>query len=58
MVLLGIEGDLAVLNDPGMHQAAIRVPLDDLQLAWDEMANLYALLRKRTAPSAHTVDAI
>jgi len=49
VVLLGIEGDRAVLNDPDVLQAAIRVPLDDLLLAWDEMANLYALLRKKSA---------
>ena len=50
VVLLGIENNWAVLNDPGVRQAAIRVSLDDLLLAWDEMANLYALLRKRIAP--------
>jgi hypothetical protein len=45
VVLTGVESDLAVLNDPAMHQAATRVSLDDLYLAWDEMANLYALLK-------------
>ncbi len=33
VVLLGIENDRAVLNDPGAHQTAIRVSLDDLLLA-------------------------
>jgi len=47
VVLLGIGGNWAVLNDPGIQQAAVRVSLDELQLAWDEMANLYALLRRR-----------
>ncbi len=48
VVLLGIESDLAILNDPNAHQAAIHVPLGDLLLAWDEMANLYALLKRKS----------
>jgi hypothetical protein len=44
VVLLGMGSDWAMLNDPGIYQAEVRVSLDELQLAWDEMANLYALL--------------
>ena len=47
VVLLGIDEDVAVINDPGMTEAAIRVPLGDFELAWDEMANLYVLLTKK-----------
>jgi ABC-type bacteriocin/lantibiotic exporter with double-glycine peptidase domain len=47
VVLVGIEGDQAVLNDPGLLLSPVRVSLGDLMLAWDEMANLYALLKKR-----------
>lgn len=54
IVLLGIEpapsvaegNDQVVLNDPGASQAPVRASLSDLMLAWDEMANLYALIRK------------
>jgi hypothetical protein len=50
VVLLGIKGDLAVLNDPGVRQAAMHVSLGDLQLAWDEMTDLYALLKRLQRP--------
>jgi ABC-type bacteriocin/lantibiotic exporter with double-glycine peptidase domain len=58
VVLVGIEGGSAVLNDPGMRQAAAQVPLDDLLLAWDEMANLFALLRPKTSPTYETDEAL
>jgi hypothetical protein len=47
VVLVGIEGDEAALNDPGLRQSPVRVPIGDLMLAWDEMSNLYVLLKKR-----------
>jgi hypothetical protein len=34
------------MNDPGMNQGQNLVTLDDFILAWDEMANLYGLIRK------------
>jgi hypothetical protein len=47
VILLGIEQDTVFVNDPGMSEAPLRVSLDDFELAWDEMANLYALLSKK-----------
>lgn len=47
VVLLGIDDASAIVNDPGKVQAAIRISLGDFELAWDEMANLYALITKR-----------
>ncbi len=47
VVLLGIDEGVAVINDPGMTQVKLRVSLGDFELAWYEMANLYALLTKR-----------
>ena len=35
-----------LINDPGMSQGLTSVGLDDFFLAWDEMANLYGLIRK------------
>jgi len=53
IVVVGFDNDSVVVNDPGMSQPAIRVLLSDFQLAWDEMANLFALIRmKRRTASA------
>jgi len=51
VVIAGFDGDAVVINDPGMPQPAIRVPSSDFQLAWGEMANLFAMiwLKQRTA---------
>ncbi|MBX3056681.1 MAG: C39 family peptidase [Anaerolineae bacterium] len=42
VVVIGIEGTGVVL-----HDTAVRVSRGDFELAWDEMANLYGLLRKK-----------
>ena len=47
VVLLGIVEDSVILNDPGIVRAESRVPVGDFHLAWDEMANLYSLLKKK-----------
>lgn len=47
VVLLGLDETEVVINDPGMTQAELHVSLGDFELAWDEMANLYALLTKK-----------
>lgn len=47
VVLLAMDETEVVINDPGITQAELRVSLGDFQLAWDEMANLYALLTKK-----------
>lgn len=47
VVLIGIDEDRAIINDPAMSQAPIRVSLGDFELAWDEMGNLYALLTRK-----------
>lgn len=46
VVVLGMDETSVTVNDPGKAQAAIQVSLGDFELAWDEMANLYALLSK------------
>lgn len=47
VVVIGIEGTDVVLHDPAVEQTAVRVSRGDFDLAWDEMANLYGLLRKK-----------
>jgi hypothetical protein len=34
-----------MVNDPGMSQGGTLITLDDFFLAWDEMANLYGIIR-------------
>ncbi|MBV7326837.1 hypothetical protein KFU94_00970 [Chloroflexi bacterium TSY] len=36
-----------VINDPGMDQGSTIMSIGDFFLAWDEMANLYGLIRKK-----------
>ena len=36
-----------LLNDPGVEHGPISVSFGDFYLAWDEMANLYGLIRKK-----------
>jgi ABC-type bacteriocin/lantibiotic exporter with double-glycine peptidase domain len=47
LVLLEIDGERVFVNDPGTSQSPVSVSLDDLLLAWDEMANRYILLRSK-----------
>ena len=48
VVLLGIDENSVLLNDPDYEQAPIRVSLGDFELAWYEMGNKYALLKKKS----------
>jgi len=45
-VLLGMDNQLVYLNDPAIAQGTIAVSLGDFELAWDEMATLYASISK------------
>jgi len=47
VVVVGIEQRAVFVNDPGMSRSPLQVSLDDFLLAWDEMANLYALLARK-----------
>ena len=47
VVLLAIDEKTVLLNDPDKGQAPIRVTLGDFELAWYEMDNRYALLKKK-----------
>ena len=47
VVVVGIEPRAVFLNDPGMPQSPLQVSRDEFLLAWDEMANLYALLTQK-----------
>jgi hypothetical protein len=47
VVLLGMDETSVIVNDPGKAQAAISISVGDFELAWDEMANLYALITRR-----------
>lgn len=47
VVLVGLDAETAVLHDPAWDTAAVRVPLSDFLLAWDEMVNLCALIQKK-----------
>ncbi len=44
IVLIGLEGDTAYVNDPAFDAAPIAVPLGDLLLAFDAMNNLAAVI--------------
>lgn len=45
VVVTGLDEQSIWLNDPAWQQANIQVPLDEFQLAWDVMSNLYAILK-------------
>jgi hypothetical protein len=47
VVLLGMAEQMVYLNDPATAQGNIAVPLGDFELAWMEMANLYAAIEKK-----------
>lgn len=46
VVLLGKSGQSVLLNDPSLEQGHTSVSLGDFHLAWDEMSNFYALLKR------------
>lgn len=47
VVLLAIDENSVLLNDPDYEEAPIRVSLGNFELAWYEMENKYALLKKK-----------
>lgn len=47
VVVIGIDESSVIVNDPGIVEAAIAVPIGDFELAWDEIVNRYGLLRKK-----------
>jgi hypothetical protein len=46
VVVVAIDDKQVMINDADMMQGQTLVTLDDFLLAWDEMANLYGLIRK------------
>ena len=48
IVVTEIASGFVVVNDPARKEASIKTPLADFQLAWDEMANLYGLLQRKS----------
>ncbi len=47
VVVLGLDEQTVTINDPAMPAGQSVVGLDNFWLAWDDMANLYCLLRRR-----------
>jgi uncharacterized protein YvpB len=47
VVVTGFDGDEIVLNDPAVETPNLRVSTGELMLAWDEMDNRLALLRRK-----------
>jgi ABC-type bacteriocin/lantibiotic exporter with double-glycine peptidase domain len=46
IVLLAMDDNQVMINDPGSNQGRLVIGLDEFLLAWDEMANLFGLIRK------------
>ena len=46
VVVIAMNEERVLIHDPGMDHGSTMVGLDDFYLAWDEMANLYSLIRK------------
>jgi hypothetical protein len=47
VVLIGTERGNFVVHDPAKSEEGILVSVPEFNLAWDEMDNIYALLKKR-----------
>ena len=47
VVIISMDEPAVTLNDSGVDQGPTIVSLGGFYLAWDEMANLYGLIRKR-----------
>ncbi len=45
VVLLAINDNQVMVNDPGMDQGRLIIGLDEFLLAWDDMANLFGIIR-------------
>jgi hypothetical protein len=46
VVVTGIDDEFVWLSDPAVEKPNVQVTIGDFYLAWDVMANLYALLQK------------
>jgi hypothetical protein len=46
VVVTAIDDHNVHINDPGMSRGQTLVGLEEFVLAWDEMANLYGLIRR------------
>lgn len=46
VVVVGIEGDLIYLNDPALAEAPQVIPVAEFDLAWLELDQFYAILKK------------
>ena len=47
VVVISMDETTVVINDPGIEQGSTVVSIGDFYLAWDDMANLYGLVRKK-----------
>lgn len=45
-MVIAMNEERVLIHDPGMDHGSTTVDLDNFYLAWDEMANLYSLIRK------------
>ncbi len=46
VVVVGIEGDLIYLNDSALAEAPQVIPVAEFDLAWLELDQFYAILKK------------
>lgn len=44
VVVVGLDDEMIYLMDPALENGPTPTPIDDFQLAWDEMDNYYATL--------------
>jgi hypothetical protein len=47
IVLVGMNDETALVNDPAFEEAPVSVRIGDLLLAWDEAHNAVALIERR-----------
>ena len=46
VVLVGLEGEVAYVNDPMFAQSPIQMPTAALWLAWEDMGSYYAVIER------------
>ena len=47
VLVVGMDADFILVNDPAFEQAPIPVPVDDFSLAWYELGNTWAMVAPR-----------
>lgn len=47
VLVVGLDADFILVNDPAFEQAPIPVPADDFSLAWYELGNTWAVVARR-----------